>query len=183
MTGIERRSARPHEELAVYSTPGSARCSIDERPPQRGIEELRRRSLSAGERLAMLLESADELELRHHDFRGRPLALFAGFVRRIDQLKAELIDAERYAALGGARRQASASASSPPSTCRPRPDARERGVLDAGDQLIACVRCSSATPTLARGRRAPPAPARRRLADPLAGERELVARSSRAAAR
>ena len=46
----------------------------------------------------MLLERADELELAHHDFRGRPLALFASFIRRIDRLKAELIDPARYAA-------------------------------------------------------------------------------------
>jgi DNA helicase-2/ATP-dependent DNA helicase PcrA len=49
-----------------------------------------------GDRLALLIEHIDELPLRHHDLGGRPKALLGTFVRRIDRLKAELIDAERY---------------------------------------------------------------------------------------
>jgi DNA helicase-2/ATP-dependent DNA helicase PcrA len=52
--------------------------------------------LGPGERLALLRDRIDELSLRHHDFGGRPDALLASFVRRIDRLKGELIDAERY---------------------------------------------------------------------------------------
>ena len=52
--------------------------------------------LSAGDRLAMLVEHIDELTLAHHDFGGRPNALLGGFVRRIDRLKAELVSAEEY---------------------------------------------------------------------------------------
>ena len=54
--------------------------------------------LGPGDRLAMLLERIDELELEHHDFGGSANALLGGFVRRIDRLKAELIGAEDYAA-------------------------------------------------------------------------------------
>ena len=54
--------------------------------------------LSAGDRLAMLVDRIDELSLRHHDFGGRPNHLLGGFVRRIDRLKAELVGAEEYAA-------------------------------------------------------------------------------------
>ncbi len=54
--------------------------------------------LSAGDRLAMLLERIDELTLAHHDFGGNVNALLGGFIRRIDRLKAELIGAEDYAA-------------------------------------------------------------------------------------
>ena len=53
--------------------------------------------LSAGDRLAMLVDRIDELSLRHHDFGGRPHTLLGGFVRRIDRLKAELVDAAAYA--------------------------------------------------------------------------------------
>ena len=83
-------------------------------------------SLSAAERLAMLLERADELELSHHDFRGRPLALFASFVRRIDALKAELDRRRRLRALGGgrARRPRRARARVRGRFRRPRPHAR-----------------------------------------------------------
>ncbi len=52
--------------------------------------------LTAGDRLAMLVERIDELSLRHHDFGGRPTLLLGGFVRRIDRLKAELVSAEQY---------------------------------------------------------------------------------------
>jgi DNA helicase-2/ATP-dependent DNA helicase PcrA len=53
--------------------------------------------LGAGERFAMLLERIDELSLQRHDFAGSANALLTGFVRRIDRLKAHLIDAEDYA--------------------------------------------------------------------------------------
>ena len=55
-------------------------------------------TLSAGDRLAMLIERIDELSVQHHDFGGRVNALFGTFVRRIDRCKGELIDAEAYAA-------------------------------------------------------------------------------------
>ena len=54
--------------------------------------------VGAGDRLAMLLERIDDLPLRRHDFGGSPSALLGGFVRRIDRLKAELIEADDYAA-------------------------------------------------------------------------------------
>jgi superfamily I DNA/RNA helicase len=53
--------------------------------------------VSAGDRLAMLIDRIDELPLQHHDFGGSANALLGGFVRRIDRLKAELIAAEDYA--------------------------------------------------------------------------------------
>ncbi len=53
--------------------------------------------LGPGERFAMLLERIDELSLQRHDFGGSATALLTGFVRRIDRLKAHLIDADTYA--------------------------------------------------------------------------------------
>jgi DNA helicase II / ATP-dependent DNA helicase PcrA len=53
--------------------------------------------LTAGDRLAMLVERIDELSLAHHDFGGRPNTLLGGFVRKIDRLKAELVGAAQYA--------------------------------------------------------------------------------------
>jgi DNA helicase-2/ATP-dependent DNA helicase PcrA len=52
--------------------------------------------LGPGERFAMLLERIDELSLQRHDFGGSATALLTGFVRRIDRLKAHLIDVETY---------------------------------------------------------------------------------------
>jgi DNA helicase-2/ATP-dependent DNA helicase PcrA len=112
---IELALERPHEDLAVYSVPQFCVSLLSQQARHAGIEAFVD-VLGPGDRLAMLLDRADELQLRHHDFRGRPLALFAGFVRRIDRCKAELIDAQRYAqwAAGIDGDAASANASSPP---------------------------------------------------------------------
>ena len=89
---IEVALERPHEELAIYTVPEFCVALLSSEARHAGIDPFVD-VLSAADRLAMLLERADEVELAHHDFRGRPLALFASFVRRIDRLKAELIDA------------------------------------------------------------------------------------------
>jgi DNA helicase II / ATP-dependent DNA helicase PcrA len=83
------------ERLHVLTPPGLAALALQGSPvaPAWPVEPL-----SAGDRLAMLAERVDELPLRHHDFGGRPTLLLGSFVRRIDRLKAELIDAERYLA-------------------------------------------------------------------------------------
>jgi DNA helicase-2/ATP-dependent DNA helicase PcrA len=53
-------------------------------------------TVGPGDRLALLSDRIDELSLSHHDVAGRPTALLGAFVRRIDRLKGELIDAGRY---------------------------------------------------------------------------------------
>ncbi len=53
--------------------------------------------LGPAERFAMLLERIDQLSLERHDFGGSANALLAGFIRRIDRLKANLVGAEDYA--------------------------------------------------------------------------------------
>jgi DNA helicase-2/ATP-dependent DNA helicase PcrA len=93
---VEVALERPHEDLAIHSFPELCRTLLSVEARHAGIDPFVD-VLSAAERLAMLIERADELELSHHDFRGRPLALFASFVRRIDALKAELVDASAFA--------------------------------------------------------------------------------------
>jgi DNA helicase II / ATP-dependent DNA helicase PcrA len=53
--------------------------------------------LGPAERFAMLLERMDRLSIERHDFGGSAHALLAGFIRRIDRLKAHLIGAREYA--------------------------------------------------------------------------------------
>ncbi len=53
-------------------------------------------TVGPGDRLALLSDRIDELSLQQHDIAGRPTALLGAFVRRIDRLKGELIDAGRY---------------------------------------------------------------------------------------
>src|SRR6478609_2291226 len=53
--------------------------------------------LGPAERFAMLLDGIGRLSLVRHDFGGSAHALLAGFIRRIDRLKAHLVGAEEYA--------------------------------------------------------------------------------------
>ncbi|HUA05313.1 MAG TPA: ATP-dependent DNA helicase [Solirubrobacteraceae bacterium] len=53
--------------------------------------------LGPAERFAMLLERIGQLSIERHDFGGSANALLAGFIRRIDRLKANLVGAEDYA--------------------------------------------------------------------------------------
>jgi DNA helicase-2/ATP-dependent DNA helicase PcrA len=144
---IEELIDRPHEALSVHTIAGLCERLLTEHAAAAGIEEPPP-VLTAGERLALLLESAAQLELRHHDFRGRPLTLFAAFVRRIDQLKAQLIDAERFsrsAADGSERDREFAAVYLAHDRLL-----RERGVLDVGDRLIACVGMLEREPSLSK---------------------------------
>jgi DNA helicase-2/ATP-dependent DNA helicase PcrA len=50
------------------------------------------------DRLAMMLERVDELDLRRHDFRGNAAAMLSAVIARIDRSKEELVDAGAYAA-------------------------------------------------------------------------------------
>jgi DNA helicase-2/ATP-dependent DNA helicase PcrA len=86
-----------YEELFVL-TPSELAAAILSGAGAGAAEELLRGTLSAGDRLAMLVERIDELSLQHHDFGGRPNTLLAGFVRRIDRLKAELVGPADYRA-------------------------------------------------------------------------------------
>jgi DNA helicase-2/ATP-dependent DNA helicase PcrA len=105
--------------------------------------------LAAGDRLAMLLARIDELPLRHHDFGGSPSALLASFVRRIDRLKGELIEASAYARWAGSLPER-AGADEPGAVALEREFAQvyeahermlaEMGARDAGDVVIEALR-------------------------------------------
>jgi DNA helicase II / ATP-dependent DNA helicase PcrA len=97
---LETRLELGYEELFVLTPSQLAGLVLRERSgpaPADPLESV----LSAGDRLAMLVERIDELSLQHHDFGGRPNALLGGFVRRIDRLKAELVFAADYESWAG----------------------------------------------------------------------------------
>ena len=93
---IEDALAGAHEELAVHTAPTLAAQILAGEAAALGIDPFID-VVGAADRLAMLMERAAELELVRHDFRGRPLALLASFIRRIDRLRAELVDGTRHA--------------------------------------------------------------------------------------
>ncbi len=143
---IEAILDAPHEDLAVRTLSELCAALVDEHARESGIEELTP-VLTAAERLALLLERVESLELRYHDFRGRPLALLAAMVRRIDRLKADLIDSEAYAtgASAGSDRDREFAA-----VYRAHEDLlRRHGATDTGDQLMACVRMLEREPAVA----------------------------------
>ena len=99
---LETRLELGYEELFVLTPPRLAALVLRTRSGP-ALDDPLESVLSAGDRLAMLVERIDELSLQHHDFGGRPNALLGGFVRRIDRLKAELVFAARLPALGRPR--------------------------------------------------------------------------------
>ncbi len=91
---LEGALDRGYEELFVLTAPQLAAVMLGAAGAPVDAAES---ALGPGDRLALLLEHIDQLSLERHDFGGRPNALFAEFVARIDRLKAELIGAEEYA--------------------------------------------------------------------------------------
>ncbi|MEA2354017.1 MAG: ATP-dependent helicase UvrD/PcrA, partial [Solirubrobacteraceae bacterium] len=96
-TRAEAALRGPHEEAAVHSVHGFCARLLADEALEVGLDPFAVAATGA-DRLAMLLDRVDELALRHHDFRGRPAALLGSFVRRIDRLKDDLVDAGRFAA-------------------------------------------------------------------------------------
>ncbi len=102
--------------------------------------------LGPGDRLAMLLDRIDELELEHHDFGGSANALVGGFVRRIDQLKAELVGVEDYAAWAQGVLDPGRAAQEREFAEIYRTHERmlaEAGAIDAGDVVLGAMRCAA----------------------------------------
>jgi DNA helicase-2/ATP-dependent DNA helicase PcrA len=91
---LEEGLQEGYSELVVVTPPRLA-ALILQRAGSR--PELLEATLGPGDRLAMLAERIDELPLQHHDFAGNAGALLGSFIRRIDRLKGELIEAESYA--------------------------------------------------------------------------------------
>ncbi|HEY5431014.1 MAG TPA: ATP-dependent DNA helicase, partial [Solirubrobacteraceae bacterium] len=109
--------------------------------------------LSAGDRLALMVERIDELSLRHHDFGGRPNTLLGGFIRRINRLKAELVSAPEYRAWADGLPDAA------PEAALEREFAqiysaherllREAGARDDGDLIVDALALARGQPALA----------------------------------
>ena len=91
---LEQALEAGYDELFVCSPVALASLIVDGAGP--GVDPLEP-VLGPAERFAMLLERIDRLSIERHDFGGSANALLAGFIRRIDRLKAHLVGAEEYA--------------------------------------------------------------------------------------
>jgi DNA helicase-2/ATP-dependent DNA helicase PcrA len=105
---LEATLSRGYEQLVVGDPVEIAAAVLASGGSGERADEILLSLLGPGERLAMLLEHIDELELREHDFGGGPASLLGRFVRRIERLKAESIDAEAFAGWAGQRQGAEA---------------------------------------------------------------------------
>jgi DNA helicase-2/ATP-dependent DNA helicase PcrA len=93
---LEQRLEGGYDELFVLAPVSLARVVLGPAGPGAGVDPLEP-VLGPAERFAMLLERIDRLSIERHDFGGSANALLAGFIRRIDRLKAHLVGAEDYA--------------------------------------------------------------------------------------
>ena len=151
---LETRLAGGYEQLFVMTPLELAALVVN--PGAQGADALDS-LLGAGERFAMLLERIDQLSLQRHDFGGSANALLTGFVRRIDRLKAHLIDADAFAAWAESLQGFGAE---PADAALEREFAEvyrahermlaEAGVHDAGDLVREALRTVAERPSVAR---------------------------------
>ena len=139
---IETAIDRPYETLTVSTAAGFCTRLLRDEAMAAGLDPFVT-AVAPADRLAMLVERMDELPLALHDFQGRPAALIAAFIERIDLLKEQLISVEAYAAWAEAQ----------PAGGREDLDRefaavyrahdrmlREAGTLDTGDLLMQAMR-------------------------------------------
>ncbi len=86
-----------YEELAVHTVHDLCARILHDEALEAGLDPFVV-PLGRADRLAMLLEHLDDLPLREHDLGGSPAALMSRVVARIDRLKEDRVDAERFAA-------------------------------------------------------------------------------------
>jgi superfamily I DNA/RNA helicase/RecB family exonuclease len=115
--------------------------------------------LGPAERFAMLLDGIDRLSLERHDFGGSAHALLAGFIRRIDRLKAHLIGADQYARWAARLAQYGSEAGSGDADLEQEfaeiyrvheQMLAETGARDAGDLVRDALRVAQERPAVAR---------------------------------
>jgi DNA helicase-2/ATP-dependent DNA helicase PcrA len=84
-----------YEELRIHTAPDFCERLLREEAVAAGLDPFFAAATQA-DRVAMLLDRVNELSLARHDFHGRPSALMASIVERIDRLKDECIGAQHY---------------------------------------------------------------------------------------
>jgi DNA helicase-2/ATP-dependent DNA helicase PcrA len=146
------------EELVVHTHREAAVRLLHEHAGDAGLDPFIE-SLSAAERLAMLLDRIDELPLRRHEIRGNAAGLLARLVDRIDALKAAGVTAPRFAEWVEARERQAADDASRDAAAREREFAelyelhdnmlRSVGAVDGAEAVLELTRVLGERPALA----------------------------------
>ncbi len=100
---IEAVLAHAHEEPWIGTHAEIAERILREHPTEAGLDPFFT-TVTAADRLAILLDRVDDLPLRRHEIRGNPAGLLARLLRRIDLLKLECVTPGPPARLGDSAR-------------------------------------------------------------------------------
>ena len=146
------------EELVVHTHREAAVRLLQEHAADAGLDPFVE-SLSAAERLAMLLDRLDELPLRRHEIRGNAAGLLARLVDRIDALKAAGVTALRFAEWAERLEREAPDNAARDSAAREREFAelyevhdsmlRSAGALDGAEAVLELTRLMAERPALA----------------------------------
>ena len=99
---VEIALAHPHEELWIGTHEEIAERLLREHPTEAGLDPFFT-TVTAADRLAIMLDRVDDLPLRRHEIRGNPAGLLARLLRRIDLLKLECVTPDRLRDWAAAR--------------------------------------------------------------------------------
>jgi DNA helicase-2/ATP-dependent DNA helicase PcrA len=146
------------EELVVNPYTLIASRLLSEHATEAGLDPFLE-PLTAAERLALLLERLDELQLRRHEIRGNAAGLLARIVDRIDALKAAGVTAERFRDWAEGLDTEGAGEADLDAAAREREFARiyelhdsmlrEAGAVDGGEAVLELSRLLGQRPALA----------------------------------
>jgi DNA helicase II / ATP-dependent DNA helicase PcrA len=156
---VDRLLAPAHAELWIATYEEIAERLLREYATEAGLDPFFA-TISAPDRLAILLDRVDELPLRRHEIRGNPAGLLARLVRRIDVLKAEAVGAGRLRDWATDRESEASDAAHRERAHRELEFAelyarhdrilREAGSLDAGDLVLELARLLRDRPDVAK---------------------------------
>jgi DNA helicase-2/ATP-dependent DNA helicase PcrA len=140
--GVEQALEGGFAELHVHSVHGFCAKLLRDEADEAGIDPFAV-TLTAADRLALLLERVDELTLRLHDFRGNPAAMLAGVLARIDRLKEARVSAQQMAdwaaALPAGDERAEREREFAQVYAAHDRMLREQGALDPGDLVLSAL--------------------------------------------
>jgi superfamily I DNA/RNA helicase/CRISPR/Cas system-associated exonuclease Cas4 (RecB family) len=87
----------PYEELHCSTFHAFCARLLHEEALEGGLDPFFH-PVTQADRLALLMDRVDDLDIRHHDLRGNAAPFFATVLQRIDRLKDEMVTGEEYLA-------------------------------------------------------------------------------------
>jgi DNA helicase-2/ATP-dependent DNA helicase PcrA len=157
---VEELVAPPYDELHVHTFREFCTRLLRDEAVEAGMDPAFA-PVSPADRVALLLDQLSALSLRHHEIRGNPAPLLAGFVSRIDRLKQDMVgpeellaQTERLTAEGEGDDAARIHAAREHEFARVYADhdrmLTERGALDTGDLVLRAFRLLHERPHVRR---------------------------------